>query len=224
MPRFPQEVKYGEDNPIDAAPELTEEELDIIRRKQELIDELLSEKGVAKYKLDLNLGRGFSLRAPSHGAISFWESGSKFHGGGDTKLYICPSKEKGVADCESFIPDPSQGYGFAFCPKCKNVYPAKDTAGEVLARLMPEGWATLTLRYFLRLDMNADLRVKMLKADRRRSDIRYNADQEQNKQKGGEVLALSRERVTRIYLLRDIIRDTSTGADLYSRILAFIRA
>lgn len=218
------EIKYGEDNPIENAPELTEEELYIISEKQKVIDGLLAEKGIAKYKLDLNLGKGFTLRAPSHGALSFWESGKKFHGGGDAKMYMCPGKDRGINDCEAFIPDPSQGYGFAFCPKCKNVWRASETPGEVFARLMPEGWAALLLKYFARLELNADIRIKMLKADREHSDIRKTAEVEQERQKGGEVLAAARERVTRIYTLRSIIRDTSTGSDLYSRLLAFVKA
>jgi hypothetical protein len=224
MPAISKEIKYGEDNPIELAPELTEEELDIIRQKQEALDKLLAEKGVAKYKIDLNLGRGFSVRKASHGALSFWESGKKFHGGGDTKLYICAGKMKGVNECEGFLPDTSQGYGFGFCPKCKNLWPAAEMAGEVFARLYPQGWATLILRYFVRLEMNADIRIKMLKADRMSSDIRYNAEQEQERQRGGEVLAVARSRVTRIYTLSSIIKDTAAGADLQARILAFVQS
>ena len=224
MPIISESIKYGEDNPIEKAPELTEEELEAIKKKQETLDKLLSDRGVAKYKIDLNLGSGFSLNSPSHGALTFWESGKHFHGGGDAKLYLCPGRDKGMNDCEEFIPDPSQGYGFLLCPNCNNLWQGEDVSGEILARLSPEGWTTLILKYFLRLGMNADLRIKMLREDKRAGDIRLAAKVEQDEHRGGERLQVARQRHTRIYTLAAIIKDTSVGADLKGRILAFIKA
>lgn len=224
MPIVHEPIKYGEDNPIENAPELTGEELEIIKKRQEILDKLLADQGLAKYKIELNLGSGFSLHAPSHGALTFWESGKHFHGGGDAKLYLCPGKDRGMNGCEEFIPDPSQGYGFLLCPGCKNLWKGQEVAGEILARLSPEGWATIILKYFVRMGMNADLRIKMIREGKKDGDIRLAAKVEQDSRRGGEKLQVARQRHIRIYTLTSIIRDTSAGADLRGRILAFIKA
>jgi hypothetical protein len=214
-------VAYSEEREVRL---LTDDEKDAIEKKKKALDGLLSQQKAAKYKIDLNLGRGFSTKKPSHGALTFWESGKRFHGGGDCKLYICPGKMREVNECEAFIPEPSQAAGFLFCPECNNVWKGDDVIGEVLARLMPNGWATAMLRYFIQLKYDADLRIKYIIDVGRTADIRAAAELEQEKQKGGEVLDIPRQKNTRIYLVSDIIKDTAAGADLHKRILAFIAA
>lgn len=211
------EVKYTE---LGEVALLTDEEKDTIEKKQKALDKLLEEQGVAKYKIDLNVSKDWSITKPSVGALSFWESGRKFHGGGDCKMYICPGKDKGINDCEGFIPDTSQGLGFLVCPVCHNIWQGRDVAGEILARLPPRGWAELILKYYARLGMNADLRMKYPLVD-----IREAAQKEQEKQLMGDILESARaKRPVRIYTMRAIIKDTSAGADLFNRILAFVTA
>ncbi len=217
----PKPVQYEEPGPIRI---LTDEEKDTLQKKKTALDSLLAEQQIAKYKIDLNLGRGFSLIKPSHGALTFWESGKKFHGGGDCKLYICPGKERGISQCDAFIPDSSQGQGFLFCPKCDNVWKGEDVGGEILARLTPKGWAEAMMKYFIKLELNCDLRIKYVIDIGGKADIRIAASKEQERELRGEALEIPRQKNTRIYLMKDIIRDTAAGAELYQRILAFITA
>lgn len=201
-------------------PFITEEEKEAIEQKKQALDKLLEEKDLAKYKIEILFGRGFSPSKPSHGGVSFWESGSKFHGGGDTILHFCPGKDLKVSDCDAFIPDASHGYGFLICPKCHQTWQGEQVGGQILARLTAQGWAQLVLKYFLRLEMRADIYVKY-----HPDDIRSAAAIEQAKQHMGDILMGARKsRRPRIYPLKNIIKDTSAGASLESRFLAFLRA
>jgi len=220
MPIYPKEIKAGEDNPIEAAPILTMEDKEVIQNRIKVLEDELRAQQIAKYKIDLQLASGYSTLKPSAGILSFWESGSKFHGGGDAKMYICPGKERRVSECEAFIPDTGQGYGFGVCPKCQKLWKGEEMIGEVGYRLTSAKWADVLLHWYLRLDMHADLRIKYPP-----DDIRSIATREQGKQQHGELLQPTRmRRSVRIYPLRNIIKDTSAGADLYTRILAFVKA
>lgn len=201
-------------------PFLSEEEKQAIADKQKALDALLDQEGLAKYKIELLFGKGFSPNKPSHGAVSFWESGSKFHGGGDTILHICPGRAKKINNCDAFIPDPSHGYGFLICPACHSTWKGDEVWGQLFARLTAQGWAELVLKYFLKLEMKADIVIKY-----HPEDLRNAAMLEQEKQRmSSELDKVRNKRAARIYPLKNIIKDTSAGAELLNRFLAFIRA
>jgi hypothetical protein len=220
MPVAKKEIKWGEDNPIENVPVLTEEERDILDKKMAAMDALFAELGKAKYKIEILFGSGLSMNKPSVGAVSFWESGSKFHGGGDAKLYMCPGAKLGKSDCTQLIPDSANGYGHLVCPKCGSVWKGDDVIGEVFARMSMQHWSELILYYFNKMSHNADIRIKYPP-----DDIRSIAMQEQYKDLGGERLGdARRKRAVAIYPLRNIITDTSNGADLLGRFYAFLTA
>lgn len=205
--------------------DLPEEEQEAIKARMEAIDRLLGEKGLAKYKLEVMFGKDHSLRKPTTGIISFWESGNKLHGGGDSKLYVCdtpdPAKTKGPG-CGAFIPDSANGLNFIVCPGCGKMWRNDHIVGEYGYRLPIQKWTDVLLNWFVKLEMNADIRVKYHK-----DDIRSAAKDEQEKQLRGDILDKVRSferRPCYIYPLRNIIRDTSAGADLRGRILAFLTA
>lgn len=213
-------LKYKEEVSVDDAPKLSEEELYAIKQRTEALDKLLAEEQKAKYKIELLFGSARAPSKPTPGALSFWESGSKLHGGGDAKIYICGGKISGASDCEAFIPDVSNGYGYLMCPQCKTVWQGHEVTGEILARLSMRGWAELLLRYFVKLEHNADIYIKHA-----REDVRAAARVEQAKQHGGEKLTRARlGRMKYIYPLKNIIRDTSGGADLLGRFYALLTA
>ena len=215
-----EEVKWGEDNPIENAPKLSEEEDVILKERMKILDKLLSDKELAKYKIEIMFERKRSRTAPTSGIVSFWESGTKFHGGGDTKMYFCAGKKMRVNDCETFIPDSSNGYGHLVCPKCRNVWKGEQVDGELGAKLTMQNWATVLVKYFMKLEARADIYMKFPKFD-----IRVLSAMEQQKQMMGEALAKARnDKQKCIYPLKNIIKDTAAGADLYSRFLAFLRA
>jgi hypothetical protein len=203
---------------------LSEEEAEALEEQKRVYDEVLSQKNLAKYKIELMVGKEWAPSKPCPGALSFWESGSKFHGGGDTIMHICPEGVKnprsGRPGCGAFLPDLSHDYGFLVCPKCHSVWDGEEVWGQIFCRLNAAGWAQVVLKWFLRLEMDSDITMKY-----HPDDIRSAAMREQEKQRMGEDLGrVRRRRAIRIYPLARIIKDVNAGADLAERIRAFIRA
>lgn len=201
--------------------QFTAEEQQAIKERMAAIDLLMKEQeGKGKYKIELFFTAARSMNKPTPGVISFWESGSRLHGGGDCKVYICPGKYRRVNECEAFIPDAGNASGILFCPKCGTSWKGDDVIGEHIARLGMKQWADLLLHYFIRLEHNADLYIKHAK-----EDIRTVAMMEQVRDRGSELLDKVRvKRAIVIYPLKNIIKDTSAGANLLSRFQALLTA
>lgn len=180
-----------------------------------------SEREGARYKIDLLLGSKFSLRRPSHGMISFWESGRALNGDGDTKLYLCPGKTRnGDTDCGSFIHGHALGHTSAVCVECGAHWKSESLVGEFFYRLEPPKWAEVLAKWFEKLEFQADIRI-IYPPD----DIRSLAMTEQEKQRGGDLLDPARSRrAIRAYPMLNILRDIGAGADLTKRMLAFVSA
>lgn len=213
MPQLPQEVKWGEDLDIEKAPVLSPEELHTLKQRQAALDKLLVEKGRAKYKIELFFGSQYKTNQHYPGAISLWLSGSKLHGGGDEKIYLCPA-------CGGFILPSAQGYGHLVCSKCGKVAKGKEAIGEILLRLTTQHWAAVIYKWFRVMEFNADIYVK-----RPKMDLRTAATLEQARQMGGEKLQIARlKREVFIYPLYNIIKDTAAGSDLPTRFRALLSA
>lgn len=214
-----QEVAHRQE--IRGVEQFSEEEQKAIKERMAAIDLLLKDQeGKGRYKIELFFTSARSMNKPTPGVLSFWESGSRLHGGGDCKMYICPGKYRRVNECEAFIPDAGNASAVLFCPKCGTSWKGDDVIGEHLARLSMKQWADLLLHYFVRLEHNADIYVKHAK-----DDIRTVAMMEQAKNKGGE--SLNKVRVKRalvIYPLKNIVKDTSAGASLLGRFQALLTA
>lgn len=205
-----------------ATPAVSKEEMAIVEEKIQAMDKLLADKKLAKYKLEVMFGEDRSMHKPFSGVVTWWESGSKLHGGGDNKLYICPGKERAGNGCEGLLPDIVTGLNLILCPKCKSLWRAEEVHGEVFYRLPMQKWSDVLLSWFLKLGLNADIRIKYA-----RDDIRGAAFKDIEKRMDGEILEKARSfdrRSTSIYSLANIIKDTSAGAGLHERILAFLKA
>lgn len=159
------EVQWGEDNSIDQVPVLSEEEKHTIKVRCAALDKLLQDQGKAKYKIEVMFAKARSMHRPCVGMVHFFESGTQFHGGGDTKIYLCPGKTLGKSDCEAVIPFSSNGYGYLLCPGCKTVWQGPQVIGEIAYNLPLRKWAEVLLKHFVRFDHNADLYVKFSKHD-----------------------------------------------------------
>lgn len=214
------EVLGGVDNSIELAPELTEEEKDILKKKKKAIAELLQRECTGQYKIEVLFSCRRSKTRPTPGALSIWGSGEKLHGGGDTKAYFCPGAWKKVNDCSSVIGFDNVNYGFVLCPNCKRVWKGEEVIGELFGNWPIETWAQKITDYFISLGHNSDVYLKQP-----RTDIRKAAQLEQDKQHMGVKLAVAREgRVRSIYPLKRIIDDTKNGSDLYGRFCAFLKS
>ena len=217
MPQVPDEVKWQQDNELDVAPVLTEEEADTLRKRMEAMDKILATQQKAKYKVEVHFTHKRTGRLPTPGMLSIWESGAQFHGGGDTKIYMCPSS---LGGCDGIIPYNSQGYGFLVCPTCKKTWKGGQVDGEVVHVQTVDGWAHVLLKWFVKLQHNADIYIKYPK-----EDIRKASRLELEKDRGGEKLARARAaKDVYIYTLRAIIKDSANGGDLLQRFKALLSA
>lgn len=195
---------------------------------------------VAKYKIQVQFGKDRSISAlkPCVAGISIWESGKKLHGGGDQQMAWC-----GYDDCDNPITADLFGYFHVVCPKCrrenflddmskidhiketrkegKNVGSLKKipiVANLRMFRLTPKALALVLEKWFFRLESNADIYLKY-----HPSDIRYQV-------LGGDLNALKTLEKARagrgfvIYPLKNILKDTSAGAEPWKRFMAMITA
>lgn len=212
------EVRYrAEDAPRQ---EMTADEKQALANRMKALQELLKTQKKATYKIEILFGKARSMHRPTPGIVSFWESGSKLHGGGDAKLYFCPGKHLGLNQCQAIIPDSANGSGFHFCTTCGQKWKGEQAIGEYMNNLSLRKWSEAILGYYQRLGHDADIYVKHSP-----EDIRYKAAEEQARAKGGELLEKVRKnRAPYIYTLHAIIRDTSAGADLLGRFYAFLTA
>ena len=203
-----------------------EEEREKLKQRKEELDKLLEEKDLAKYKLEVMFSHRHTGRAPTPGTVTWWESATKLHGGGDAKLYMCDNgsdfPELEGTGCKGVIPDNASGLNFVVCPHCGKLWKPEQMVGEVFYRLPLEKWADVLLAWYQKLEMRADIRIKYA-----RMSVRDAQRQEEERGLRGELLNKARsieQRSVYIYPLKNIIRDTSAGADLRGRILAMLKA
>lgn len=203
--------------------ELSADERAIVANKIAALQKLLKDDEVkAKYKLEVAFGKARSIWKLTPGVVTFWENGSKFHGGGDVKIYLCPGKHLGKSDCEALIPDMANSLGKLICTSCGQMWEGTDVIGEIFLNLPMKTWAEVLYGYYRKLDYTCDIYLKHAP-----DDIRSIAKAQQERQtfQGSELLDRTRaKRARHIYPLRNIIKDTSAGADLLARIYAFLVA
>jgi hypothetical protein len=213
MPTSPTEVKYGQELALENAPVLSAEELHTLKMRMAVMDKLLAEKRRAKFKIEIMLGSQYRSGQHYPGALSLWLSGTKLHGGGDEKCFLCPG-------CGALILPSGQGYGHGVCGKCGKTWKGSQLIGEIMLRLTTQHWVDVLYKWFRFLDFNADLYMK-----RPKLDLRVAASLEQARQLGGEKLMATRKKMeTVVYPLAHILKDTAAGASIPSRIRAFLEA
>ena len=181
--------------------------------------------GRAKYKVELLFWHKHAMHTTATvGLLTFWENASKLNGGADSKLYVCDTvdRDSRKVGCKRIIPDTAQGYGIVVCPHCTTSWNTSEMVGELIYKKTIQGWADLIVGWMQKLELSVDLVMKY-----NRDDIRVVTAVEQEKQHMGDKLGLARSgarRTTVTYTLANIIKDTSAGADLRSRVLAFLKA
>lgn len=215
---------------------------------KEAIDQVMKDRGLikpeevkARYKIEVHFGKDRSISAikPSTGAILIWESGKEFHGGGDDKMYWC-----GWDDCNKPIRSSAMAEFHLVCPHCQREnfldplskkqhvdevkrrgQPVRSfqampcIVGEKLFKLAPKKLAALLAKTWYDLDCDADIYAKYHPLDiRRRPETHGIVETIDGIQRAREKRSLM------IYPLKNILKDTSAGADLEVRLLAFVTA
>lgn len=202
---------------------LTEAEAAIFAVEAARITKLLTDpKVVAKYKLEIIFGRVRTARGLTPGAVTFWANGTKFHGGGDEKVYLCPGRRLKKSDCEAVLQaDYISALGIT-CPACGTTWPNEHVIGEVFLNLDMRKWAQALYGLFCQFDCNCDLYLKHAATDVRSISIAQSQKQTWVGSQKLEKARTTRARV--IYPLRNIIQDISAGADPLRRFYDFITA
>ena len=183
----------------------------------------MADTGEAKFLLDVYFNEERSVHKPFSGFLMAWTNGGFAHGGGDEKVYFCPSKvdRNGQTKiCAAPMPPNLIKHGVGICVACQQPSRGKDFVGEVYFKLGVSSWAAVLERYFFRLECNADIRLGIM-----RGDLRRTTALEQTGERQGELLENLRHRREWLrYSLRSIVKDGTTGATLDSRLNAFLRA
>lgn len=177
----------------------------------------------AKFILDVYFNEERSMHRPFSGFLMAWTNGGFAHGGGDEKVYFCPSKVERQGHtkiCAAPLPPNLIKHGMGICVSCQQPSRDKNFVGEVFFKLPMSSWAAVIERYFYRLNCDADVRIGIM-----RGDLRAAAQVEQTAEKRGELLGQVRQRREWVrYSLNSIIKDGSAGATLKARLNAFLRA
>lgn len=193
----------------------------------------------AKYKIEVMFSKHRSSLAhkPSPLMLTIWESGKKYHGGGDQKMYWC-----GYDDCDMPLSSDHFAAYHCVCPSCNRELFLDDQskaqhraylkregknpsdmdripviAGEKLANLIPSKLAELLEKTWRRLEGDADIYLKYSPFE-----IRYDPVHEPDSK---VIDLLDKARIQRqpvIYPLKNIMKDIHAGADLRKRFLAMI--
>ena len=209
-----------------ASPLVDERTAQIVKDKLKELGKFHADEVIANYKLEVMFGTKHTVRGLAYGVLTIWENASKIHGSGDSSLYICPGKTLKKNECEAIIPDNAMGLSVVMCTKCAVLWKREELYSEQFFRLPIQRWADVLLYWFVKTGMDADICLKY-SYKYKNMDIRQAAGAEQEKQLKGDFLNRVRDaqhRIPRTYPLKNIIKDTSAGADLYTRILAFVRS
>lgn len=165
----------------------------------------------AKYKIEVMFEEHRTTAGPNLLGIQLWESGKKFHGGGDELMYWCMDTDSNQG-CKSPISSDFIKGPFAICPSCQQAIQMERAANMRVLKVTTRNLADELVKTFRTLGSNADLYLKFHK-----TDIRYQA---MEKAKGPDVAR--RLKGMHIYPLKNILRDTANGADLAGRFYAFL--
>lgn len=177
----------------------------------------------AKFKLELYLQEKRSLKEPFGGMLLAWTNGGFAHGGGDEVVYFCPAKTERDGQqvgCGAPLALQYVGKTVVVCPECRQASDPRDLVGQVYAKLDVQGWARMITKFFMKLESNADIRLGIMTGDlHAASQIEAEGEHRGDVLDGGR-----RKRHFVCYTLESIIKDTAGGADLYTRIKAFLTA
>ncbi len=177
----------------------------------------------AKYKLEVVFTER-SIFKPFFGMVSAFTNGGFAHGGGDEAIYFCPvlvERDGQTRTCSEPLDLRWLGKEIAICPKCKNTPSPKDLVGQIGYKATITDWGKIIARIWSALDGDADIRMGVFSS----GSIRGRTEDILNKvsHSAGDKLDMTRgKREWACYPLRNIIKDTSAGADLEKRISAFL--
>jgi hypothetical protein len=187
-----------------------------LRREKKVDEELdkdLNGEVRAKYKIEITFGYKRTMKTANTVGIQIWESGKRFHGGGDDLMFWCIDGREGHNEgCGAPITSDYIKGGVAYCQSCKRAVNSEFLTNMLIGNVTMDTLAKRLEKIFRSLGSNADLYIKYHK-----TDIHYIAmEKAQGPEKAAQLKGMH------IYPLKSILRDTAAGADIVKRFHAFI--
>lgn len=176
------------------------------------------DKDKAKYKLEVSFTETRSAHQAYAGMLFAWVNEGFDSGGGDEGIHFCPAKLDTGRVCAYPIEHAFISKGVALCPECKQTTKPRDLVGQVFFRLRTQQWVEVLVKYYKRLDENADIRLCTMDGDLHGATERLMAGNPDN------IRQHRRNRDWVIYPHENIVRDMLSGASLEGRIRAFLEA
>jgi hypothetical protein len=164
----------------------------------------------AKYKIEVAYMEARKLKEPSACSVTVWESGRRFHGGGDQSMFWCINAKNPDEGCGGLIPDNMVKNGVALCPHCKRSVNQQLLPVTRVGIFSPQNLAKEIHKIFRHLGSDADVYLKY-----HRSDMEARA---RLKSEGGA------KKEVAIYTVTSIIRDSLLGGDLTRKFEDFLTA
>jgi hypothetical protein len=185
----------------------------------------------ARYKIEVQFGKGRTTTGPNPCAVTIFESGRRLNGEGDELVYLCAERDKGLAlnmvgvqdralergqyGCGKVIPCENIRGGVAICGcEQRRMIASENLTSTLLVNHTTDQLAALVADLFRKLGDDADIYVKY-----HPQDIRSLAQTQ-----GNELNEARMKRALTIYPLANIIRETLGGATLESRFKALFTA
>lgn len=172
-----------------------------------------TESAKAKFKIEIKFRGDRKMLDTNAVGWQVYESGKHIHGGGDELVYWCLSR-KGDGGCGAPIVGNNIIQGVALCPGCKRQLNASMLTANFVIRMSLKKLAEETAKLWRKLGGSADIYCKYS-----REDIRYKiTEQKVGAERARELQGLF------IYPLANLIKDTSAGSSLESRLEVFFKA
>lgn len=168
----------------------------------------------AKFKIEIKFRDDRKLFGDNSIGWQAYESGKHLHGGGDELLYWCVARNERDIGCGAPIYGNNIIQGVALCTGCQRQINASLLTSNFVIKMTIKKLAVETAKLWRQLDGSADIYCKYS-----REDIRWQImEKKLGAEKARELQGLC------IYPLGNIIKDTSAGSSLESRLEAFFKA
>lgn len=168
----------------------------------------------ARFKIEIKFRGDRKLFGDNSVGWQVYESGKHLHGGGDELVYWCQSRKEDNSGCGAPIIGNNIIQGVALCGSCNAQVNASMLTSNYVIRMTLRKLAQETAKLWRKLGGSADVYCKFS-----REDIRYKITE----QKVGAEKARALQGLF-IYPLANMIKDTSAGSSLESRLESFFKA
>lgn len=185
---------------------------------QETKDALGSFDRPAKYKIEVVLSTDRRRIGPSACMITIFKSGGALHGGGDELMYTCRNEKDRDMGCGKILKGDvwmgtinNQIVTAYFCKTCKKYVNRELLGSSIFYKLPVKTIAENIYKFFRELDSDADIYLKHIKVD-----VRKSAESPKDMAKVPTKMEYA------IYTVQNIMKDAGNNSQIVKKIEDFI--